>query len=72
MKVFKNGSEVVSVTTAVDFGTSNVPAIGVLDTASGPARFLFTGYIDELRVTKGVARYTAAFTPPTAAIPRLL
>ena len=69
MKVFKNGSEVVSVTTSVDFGTSNVPAVGVLDTAFGPARFMLTGYIDELRVTKGVARYTAAFTPPTAPFP---
>lgn len=29
----------------------------------------FRGWIDELRVTKGVARYTAAFTAPTAPFP---
>ena len=36
---------------------------GVSPTAS------FSGYIDDFRITKGIARYTSNFTPPTAPFP---
>lgn len=52
--------------TSTIFNSTNTPAIGRLSTgASG----FFAGNIDELRVTKGVARYTSNFTPATAAFP---
>jgi len=45
------------------------PLIGV-DANLGNTNYL-NGYIQDLRVTKGIARYTSNFTPPTTAFPVL-
>jgi hypothetical protein len=48
-------------------GVTTPAAVG-WSSDGGTARFL-NGYIDDLRITKGAARYTGNFTPPTAALP---
>ena len=35
--------------------------------ASSDGSGYFTGYMDEIRISKGIARWTAAFTPPVQA-----
>jgi hypothetical protein len=63
---FKNGilGTTVSITQTLNSPTSNI-TVGGLVAGSG----YWNGYIDDLRITKGVARYTANFTPPTQAFP---
>ena len=57
---------VVSTTTytdATNYGTTKPLIVG----SQYNGTTAYTGYIDEFRVTKGLARYTATFTPPTTA-----
>ena len=66
IKLFVDGAEQDSATNSASFTVSSgYPLIGADSTTAGN----FTGYINDLRVTKGIARYTTGFTPPTAAFP---
>ena len=71
IKLYLNGSEVLS-ETHPGLGTLDwedcILAIGSeYDSGNGGnAANWFNGYIQDFRITKGLARYTANFTPPTA------
>jgi hypothetical protein len=65
MRIFLGGAQVASGSAATDYPTTGITLGSIYD---GSGNYL-RGYIDEFRFTKGVARYTAAFTPPTAAFP---
>jgi hypothetical protein len=63
MRLFLNGTQEGSTYTASDNLVGFGPNIGAAFDNSGS----LNGWIDELRITKGLARYTANFTAPSAA-----
>jgi hypothetical protein len=63
MRLFINGVLATSVTDSTNYG-QGIASIGG-DAANA---WSWNGYLDDLRITKGIARYTANFTPPTAAM----
>jgi hypothetical protein len=70
MRLFIDGTQSGSTLTDTTsfLGSVDRPAVGGF---GGFTNNPLNGYIDDLRVTKGVARYTANFTAPTAAFPDL-
>jgi hypothetical protein len=67
VRMFLNGTQQGSTyTTSASYGSASSNfIIGVNNDGTGP----LNGYIDDLRITNGYARYTSNFTPPTAAFP---
>ena len=67
LKAFLNGVEQISTSysNAIDFSNGGSAVIGITDRADYPGDYDFQGYISNLRLIKGTALYTSAFTPPT-------
>jgi hypothetical protein len=69
LRMFVNGVLVSTVTNSTNMsGTTTDLTLGV-NPFSGGVQY-FNGYLDDFRITKGVGRYTATFTPPQQALPR--
>jgi hypothetical protein len=69
-RMFINGTQAGSTYTdsTVYLNSANRPFIG--GDSNTPGSNLLNGYIDDFRITKGYARYTGNFTPPTAPFPK--
>ena len=65
VKVYINGTADATVRT--DSGTFLFGDTSTLEIGSHSTQYPFNGYMDDIRMTKGVARYTSNFTPPTSA-----
>ena len=68
-RIFLDGTQIGSnISDSINYGVGAArPIIGA--DGNNPNVLNINGYIDDLRITKGVARYTANFTPPTAPFP---
>jgi hypothetical protein len=68
LRIYQDGAVVASQTvTDTFYNSTSVLEVG--DNSGPTASVRFPGRMDEIRITKGVARYAGAFTPPTAAFP---
>ena len=72
LKVYIDGTSVISVSASTTaLRDSEDPfRVGVFNdgsTGSPTLEWYFNGHIDDLRITKGIARYGTNFTPPTSA-----
>ena len=69
-RIFINGAQVAISNTGYTIPTQPSPAnpltVGIYYNYVSQYVFPFNGYLSNLRISKGIARYTTNFTPPTA------
>jgi hypothetical protein len=64
IRTFMNGTQVATISSSLALAASTAD-VGIGTYLAGT--YFYHGYIDELRISKGVARWTSDFTPPTEA-----
>ena len=69
--MYVNGTSVGTYTYSTALTDKSITIGTAIDNRSTGTAWHFNGYIDDLRITKGYARYTANFTAPTAAFPNI-
>jgi hypothetical protein len=68
VKFFIGGTQSATFTNSSAVASSGSAKVRIGQASHSSGQYI-GGKIDEVRITKGVARYTANFTPPTAAFP---
>jgi hypothetical protein len=67
IRYFINGSLDASTYTLSTDCSSGGAEIGTISDGAGHPDYQLIGYLDDFRITKGISRYTASFTVPSAA-----
>jgi Concanavalin A-like lectin/glucanases superfamily len=65
--IYVDGTSIKTGANSTNLTDTNCRISGFVDTQVNP--YAYYGYMDDLRITKSVARYTANFTAPTEAFP---
>lgn len=68
LKLFIDGKNIVSATNTTNITGGNNLRVGAVSSSANATFLFFAGYIDDFRVTKGIALYDQNFVPPSQAV----